>query len=638
MAATLVHRGPDDAGTWCDPAGQLALAFRRLSILDLSPAGHQPMASRSGRFVTVFNGEIYNHLALRDHLRAAGAVFTGGSDTETLLAGFETWGIRETLTRLQGMFAIAVWDGTRRELSLACDRLGKKPLYLYRAAGVVAFASEIRALRRTPGFTATVNPDGLDQFLRFLYVPAPHSIYREITKLPPGHLVTIADPGDPNLQPTPYWTLSEAVARGRSTPWRGSETEAVNALEELLGDAVQGRLLADVPVGALLSGGIDSSAVVALMCRHWPGQVRTYSVRFAEADFDEADHAEAIARHLGTTHTTFPLSADDLLAVVPRLPEIFDEPLADPSQVPTYLICALARRDVTVALTGDGGDEVFGGYNRYTRGAPILRGAMATPYPLRRALAGVVARPGLFALARRLGIGGTQQSPATRADKVHRLLSARSAAAMYAELLAVPGVRDELVTGYRQAGGSPTFDTLSTSEPRFPTPDPFHAGLAPAEAMMLSDQGRYLPGDLLAKLDRASMAASLEARCPLLDHRVVEFAWRLPLSLKIRGGTGKWILRALLERHVPRALFERPKMGFTAPIAAWLRGPLRSWAEELMNDSSMVHRSALHHPEAQRIWRTFVHDEHDALAGLVWAMVFYRAWEARWEAGTGVSA
>ncbi|MBX7119760.1 MAG: asparagine synthase (glutamine-hydrolyzing), partial [Gemmatimonadaceae bacterium] len=531
MADTIPHRGPDDAGTWVDPTCRVSFGFRRLAILDLSAAGHQPMASPGGRFTIAFNGEIYNHLQLREELGAAER-WRGHSDTETLLRGFERWGIEATVRRTTGMFAIAVWDHERAELTLVRDRLGKKPLYLHRAPGRLSWASEMRAFRAVPGFRPEVDPAALAAYLRYLYVPAPWSILRGVRKLMPGTMLTLRAPDDEGVTTT-YWSPLAAAAAGREGPFRGAETEAEDAADAVLREAVSSRLLSDVPVGAFLSGGIDSSLVVAMMAETARETVRTYAVSFPERDFDEGAHAAAIAAHLGTRHTTFPLAASDLEGVVPTLAEHFDEPNADPSCVPTYLISKLARRDVTVALTGDGGDEAFGGYNRYSRGAPLLRAASLVPVAARRQLVAL----GEGALSRRLsqilGGGGRQQSGASRDRRTRRVLAEPSVRAMYEQMVTTTGT----VAGLVRGAESPALDGLAAlDDPRF----------AIAERMMLFDQGTYLPDDLLAKVDRASMAVSLEARAPLLDHRVLEFAWRLPLRMKLRGGKGKWMLRRLL--------------------------------------------------------------------------------------------
>lgn len=615
MAGTIEHRGPDDSGTWVDRSSRLALGFRRLSILDLSAAGHQPMTSASGRYTLVYNGELYNHLDVRREL-GAGISYRGHSDTETMLAGFERWGIEPTIKRFAGMFAIAVWDSERNELTLTRDRLGKKPLYIYRAPGVLAFASELRELRQVPGFSATLDADALASYLRFLYVPAPRTVYREVRKLMAGHLLTVRDPGQADLEGTPYWSAERAAADGKASPFRGSDADAVEALDEVLREAVASRLLSDVPVGALLSGGIDSSLVVGMMAERAAGTVRTYAVGFPEAGFDESSQSKAVAAHFGTTHTTFDLTTGDLTGVVPRLADIFDEPHADPSCVPTYLICALARRDVTVALTGDGGDEMFGGYNRY-RSASLVRLAGLVPAALRRRVLPDPEAALLHGLARRLGGSSTQQSGRARGERLARVLRAPSTSGMYQQLVSTRDSVGDLVRG--------THDTSIAVARVLDDPS-----LGVAERMMLYDQLVYLPDDLLAKLDRASMAASLEARAPLLDHRITELAWRLPMRVKIRGSRGKWILRELLERRLPRAVFERPKMGFSPPIGPWLRGPLRPWAEDLLLRESPG--GLLDAAGVKATWTAF-RDGAQENELLVWALAIYRAWEDRWVGG-----
>ncbi len=615
MSDSLRHRGPDDGGVEVADGACAVLGARRLAILDLSDAGHQPMTSASGRYTVAFNGAIYNHVDLRHELDSA-YPFRGTSDTETILAACERWGVSAAVPRLDGMFAIAVWDRLTGELSLARDRLGEKPLYLYRGDGVLAFASELRALRCVPGFTAAVDPGALAQYLSYLFVPAPRSILRNVTKLRPGHLLTVSSPGQSDLTGAAFWSVGGAADRGLASPWRGSPDEAVETLDALLRDAVRRRLHADVPVGALLSGGVDSSLVVARMAALAPGSIRTYAVSFPEAAYDESAHSTVVARHFGTSHTTLNLATADLLDVVPRLASLFDEPHADPSCVPTYLISLLARRDVTVALTGDGGDEFFGGYNRYARGAPLLAIAQLLPLALRRQAARLwLPRDSAAGLARRLAGGGEQQSGRSRNFRVRRMLRAELPSAMYEQMITTGAPLDALMPRTRL----PVLAEGSDLD------DPTHAV---ALRMMRFDQRIYLPDDLLAKLDRASMAVSLETRTPLLDHRIAEFSWRLPLAMKLRRGRTKWILRALLARDLPRRLFERPKMGFTSPIHAWLRGPLRPWAEDLLC-SAPTHDDHLDESAVRTQWQRFL-DGDDDTALLVWALAIYRAWARTW--------
>jgi asparagine synthase (glutamine-hydrolysing) len=624
MRDTLAHRGPDDAGSWVTESTECAvgLGFRRLSIIDLSALGHQPMASASGRFTMVFNGEVYNFPALRRELEGLGATFKGHSDSEVILAAFERWGIPETLPRLVGMFGIAVWDAERRVLTLIRDRLGKKPLFVYARAGTVLFGSELKALVRGPGFEQTVDPAALTAYLRFLYVPAPGSIYQHVVKLPPGHYLEIRDAGAPLPESRAYWNVEDAARAGLANPWTGSVAEATDELERLLREAVEMRLQSDVPLGALLSGGIDSSTVVALMRAGATGLVKTFTIGFDVQAHDESRHAAEIARYLGTDHTALTLTGDDALAVVPKLARMYDEPLADPSHIPTYLVSELARRQVTVALTGDGGDELFGGYNRYTVGTRILPDAASLPGALRRVLSrgvGAVSPEAWDRLARGVGAVipgvGDIRLPGAKMAKLSRLLGGDDVAGMYRTLVSFWDDPGRFVIGGVERPGD--FERIMGSD----TP----SGLL--DRMMLTDQRTYLADDLLAKVDRASMAVSLEARVPLLDHRVVEFAWRVPSGWKIRDGKGKWLLRQVLYRHVPEALVDRPKMGFSVPIENWLRGPLQGWGNDLLNGSGG--RTHLDLGAARKAWNGFLSGRTGDGMGM-WALLQYRAWEEQW--------
>ncbi|MDE2382835.1 MAG: asparagine synthase (glutamine-hydrolyzing), partial [Xanthomonadaceae bacterium] len=602
MASRIAHRGPDDHGVWTDTGAGLALAHRRLSVLDLSPAGHQPMLSASGRWVIAFNGEIYNHLALRKQLEASHAApaWRGHSDTETLLAGIEAWGVEETLKRSVGMFAIALWDRERRELWLARDRLGEKPLYYGWQGNTFLFGSELKALRAHPAFNAAVDRGALALLLRHNYVPDPHSIWQGIHKLPPGTWLKLRQ-GEREAQPVAYWSLAEVAERGTANPFAGSEAEALDALERLLGDAVQGQMVADVPLGALLSGGIDSTLVTALMQARSSRPVRTFTIGFHEKAFDEAGYAHQIAAHLGTEHTELYLSAQDALNLIPRLPEIYDEPFADSSQLPTHLVMKLARQHVTVALSGDAGDEFFGGYNRYFLGPKVWQRIGWMPAPLRHALGRAltaVPAPAMntaFALpARMAGIA----LPGDKAHKLgHRLRGLRNMDDMYVSLV----TEWQDVTGMVVQGVIPP-NLLDQREdwPKFADP---------AQRMMALDALTYLPGDILTKVDRAAMAVSLETRAPFLDRDVVEFAWILPMHMKLRDGKGKWLLRQLLDRHVPRALIERPKQGFGIPLDAWLRGPLRDWAEALLSEERLRREGYLHPAPIRQAWQRHVRGE-----------------------------
>lgn len=623
MSERLSHRGPDDGGVWTDAGAGVALGFRRLAIIDLSPDGHQPMRSSFGRFVMAFNGEIYNFRELRRELEQRGHWFRGHSDTEVVLAGFEEWGIRPTVDRLMGMFSIAVWDAERRELSLIRDRLGKKPLYVYQEPGLITFGSELKALLAGPSFDRTIDRRALTSYLKYLYVPAPRTIFERAIKLLPAHSLTVSDPRLPLPQPVPYWSLRDAARNGQANPIDLPDAYAINELEGLLADAVQRRMYSDVPLGALLSGGVDSSAVVALMQEVSDRPVRTFTIGFAEEEFNEARHAARVARHLGTDHTELLLTGADAHSLVPRLPEIFDEPLADPSQLPTLLVSQLARRHVTVALCGDGGDELFGGYNRYVYGTRMLPRVKRVPRAIRQSVAaGIGAVPATAwdrfqRVAAAMAPGVADQRLGERIHKIGNLMGAGSMGGMYCSLLSAWQQPADLIP---DSGGveDPNEQLLAQAEPR-----------NLLDRMMLADQTHYLPDDLLAKLDRASMAVSLEVRAPLLDHRVVEFAWRLPRTMKLRDGAGKWALRQVLYRRVPRDLVERPKMGFSVPIDRWLRGALRRWAEPLLGKDALL-ASGLDPAPVTAAWTDLQQGRRQSGAAL-WAVLMFQAWKERWQ-------
>lgn len=606
MAAALRHRGPDDAGLWTDPAAGLALGHRRLAIVDLSPAGHQPMLSASGRYVIAFNGEIYNHRALRRELEQAELLqqpWRGQSDTETLLAAIEAWGLTAALQRAAGMVALALWDRQERVLHLARDRFGEKPLlwgWLEQAGQrVLVFGSELAALRALPGVaTPAVNPDALAAYLRLGCLPAPLSIHQGLQQLPPGHQLAIRNPLEP-VQPQPWWDLQQQASRCfalQPAPVAGSEARLLDQLERTLQQVIAEQALADVPLGAFLSGGIDSSLITALLQAGSSRPVRSFTIAFPDAPgYNEAPHAAAVAAHLGTDHTEVALTAADAQALIPQLPQLYSEPFADSSQLPTHLVCREARRSgLTVALSGDGGDELFGGYNRHRLAPQLQRRLGWLPPLLRRGLA-----------------RGLEQAPVSHRglarDKRRKLAAAIRAAGSLEQLQAV-------LTSVEASASGPV-----ASLPAAPSA---------AERLMLADTAAYLPNDILVKVDRAAMAASLETRAPFLDHRIAELAWQLPLALKLRNGVGKWALRQLLDRHVPRALIERPKAGFAMPIGPWLRRPLRSWAEALL-DPALIRRQGWFQPEpVQRLWR-----EH--LAGAdhtpqLWSVLMWQAWCAHW--------
>jgi asparagine synthase (glutamine-hydrolysing) len=615
MSNAIAHRGPDDSGSWIDPKERCALGFRRLAILDLSPNGHQPMLSPSGRFAIIFNGEIYNHLELRDELVKEGFSFRGHSDTETLCAGVEHWGINETIRRCIGMFAIAIWDQESATLSLVRDRLGIKPLYVYRRGNLLLFASELKALKAHPGFHTDIDEESIANFLRYLYIPSPATIFKEVTKIRPGHVMTVAASRPIETHSQAYWSIENAYRSGAENPFDGSDDDAVSQLEYLLLDAVRLRKLSDVPLGALLSGGVDSTTVVAMMQAGASQPTRTFSIGFTSAEHDESRYAAEIAQYLGTSHTTLTLDGSDSLKLVPELPYIFDEPLADPSQIPTYLVCQLARSDVTVALTGDGGDEVFAGYHRYIQGHRLIPAVQRIPQPLRNVASATLRNlstdwyPAVEPIARMSGQRLVQQ----KMGKLSRILRADQEGGMYRSLLSAWQDPREVMT--RNSNGvDPVCDAFGATS------------LLPLlDRMMLVDQSTYLPDDLLAKVDRASMAVSLEARVPLLDHRVIEFAWRLPAHMKIRNGRGKWILRQVLNRHVPAELVDRPKVGFSVPIAEWLRGPLRSWGDDIIQSA----QEPLDRTAVLAAWQRLQSGDEQYALGM-WAVLMLQAWRNAW--------
>ncbi|HLC08443.1 MAG TPA: asparagine synthase (glutamine-hydrolyzing) [Methyloceanibacter sp.] len=609
MAATLRHRGPDASGVWADADDGVAFGHTRLSIVDLSPAGAQPMVSSCGRFVLVYNGEIFNATELRPELEAKGRRFKGHSDTEVIVEAFAEWGVHETATRIIGMFAIAAYDRRDKRLSLVRDRLGIKPLYWGRVGTRLAFASELKAFAALPGWTKELNRDALASYFRFAYVPAPHSIYRGISKLMPGHILTIDLTGE--TREAAFWTLAEAAERGKENQLDVGDKQACDMLEALLGDAVGRRLVADVPLGAFLSGGIDSSAVAAMMRMKSNAPVRTYSIGFREQGFDEAPHASAVAAHLGTEHTELYVSAKEAQDAIPLMPEIYDEPFADSSQVPTYLLSKLTRQHVTVALSGDGGDELFAGYtrHRFARSMQSMSPRVAQLLASGLDMAGPVVWDTLFRLV------PASKRPTYGGDKMQKT------AAMLRE--GPQGAYRSLVSAW----DDPEAIVLGAREPKGAIFDPELARALPdgLDRMQYLDTLTYLPDDILTKVDRASMAVALEVRVPILDHRVVEFSWRLPSRFKMRGGKGKWLLRQLTYRHVPKALLDRPKSGFAVPIGAWLRGPLRDWAETLLEPGRLEEGGLLEAVPIQARWQEHLSGRRNWHASL-WTVLMFQAW------------
>ncbi len=629
MAAVLRHRGPDDQNGWADAAAGVAFGFRRLAIVDLSPAGRQPMVSASGRYRIVCNGEIYNFRALRRELESPPSYpFRGQGDTEVLLAAIERWGIDAALRRTVGMFAFAVWDGERRVLHLARDRAGERPLYYGCRGNVFLFGSELKALRAYSDWRGEVDRDALTLYMRHGYIPAPYSIYRGVFKLPPGTRLEI-DPsavrGASLPQPVSYWSAKEMVEAAALCRRLGAGHECrsnVDQLDSLLRNIVAGQMVADVPVGAFLSGGIDSSTIVALMQAQCGRPVRTFSIGFHESGYNEASYAKAVARHLGTEHTELYVTPSEAGDVVHDLPTIYDEPFADSSQIPTYLVSRLARRQVTVSLSGDGGDELFQGYERYVTSERLWRQITRFPAVARHAAARTARalRAELFGeLLSRIGPRrwrrGGEAAVSAKIERAAELLRHGTFEEFYRSLVSQWTEGESVVLG----GEEPTY-ALTNSE-SWPTSS--HPLLRAAYIDLVG----YLPDDILVKVDRAAMAVSLETRAPLLDHRVMEFAWRLPAALKRRDGQAKWVLRKVLARYVPPALTERPKMGFGVPIGDWLRGPWRDWAEALLDPPRLRAEGYLDSSPIRRIWEEHLSGRRDRSYQL-WNVLMFQAWTA----------
>lgn len=614
MSRKLIHRGPDDGGVWVDEEAGVGLSHRRLSIIDLSPAGHQPMVSSGGRFVISYNGEVYNYRELRRELSAAGHSFSGASDTEVVLTAIEAWGLDRALGRFVGMFVFALWDRRERELFLVRDRLGIKPIYWGHLGDRLVFGSELKALLAGGNASAEIDHDALTAYMRWNYVPAPQSIYRGIYKLPPGMLMRVRRGGEPTLQR--WWDVRQIAGDAKANRCEVSDEEAVDLLDAHLGDAVEQRMISDVPLGAFLSGGIDSSTVVALMQARSDTPVRTFTIGFNEPGYNEAEYAREVAEHLGTEHTELYVSPDAARDVIPRLPQIYDEPFADSSQLPTFLVSEMTRRHVTVALSGDGGDELFAGYTRYKWADLVWRYTGSIPWPLRRiggrtleAVPAAVWNLGacVFPASRR------PNRFAERARKLGGFLAERDADAIYRRQHTHWNAPESVVVQGREPRGLPWDAGLQDEFPDF------------VERMQLFDTSMYLPDDILTKVDRASMAVSLEVRVPMLDHRVVECAWSLPKNLKCRGGESKWLLRQVLSRYVPARLYARPKKGFSVPVARWLRGPLRDWAEELLAEDRLRRDGYLAPSPIRRAWKGFLSGRL-AVQESLWGVLMFQAW------------
>lgn len=615
MVERLSSRGPDGTGAWFSEPNGLAFGHKRLAIIGAA-AGAQPFVSRCGRFVLIFNGEIYNHERLRLDLESEGLAtsWCGGSDTETLLIALSHWGIEKCLAKLVGMFAFALWDSSDKLLYLARDRLGEKPLYYGRIGDAFIFGSELKALKAHPNWEGEIDRDVIPSFLRFSYVPAPWSIYKGILKLLPGHFLVVKDQGQIISDLQCYWDLQEVAKQTFDYASLSADT-LIDELEGLLLEAVQGQMVSDVPIGAFLSGGVDSTTIAALMQAQSSKPVKTFTIGFSETGFDEAVHAKEIASYLGTQHTEMYVSPRDCLDVIPKLPLIYDEPYADVSQIPTYLVSQLARDQVTVSLSGDGGDELFCGYNRYVSGYAVWNKLKTLPQPVRNYLANFL-----------------KLAPDSALNVLQSILPKRfygpSLTGLFAKLSAALAHQDGYSYYYSLVSriDDPLSLTRGSCEAASLLENYRYPGLLSLQdQMMFWDMLTYLPDDILTKVDRASMAVSLETRTPLLDHRVVEFAWRVPLTFKHRRGVSKWLLREVLYRHVPPRLIERPKMGFGVPIEHWLRGPLRDWGETLLNAERIAQEGYLDPIRIRQMWDELIRGK-GYWQYQIWNVLMFQSW------------
>lgn len=623
MSDAIKTRGPNDSGVWCDADIGIGLAHRRLSIQDISNAGHQPMQSASGRYIIIFNGEIYNHNKLRIELERKQLSYHwhGHSDTETLLAGFDVWGIKATLEKSIGMFAFAVWDKRDKTIILARDRVGEKPLYYGWQNGVFLFGSELKALKIHSSFQNIVDQDALGLYMRHGYIPAPYSIYQDIKKLPAGKILTLSTCNrNQEITIDSYWSATEVAIKGVNSPFTGSAYEAVTALEDLLLDVVQQQMLSDVPLGAFLSGGVDSSTIVALMQQQTRERIKTFSIGFNEDKYNEAHYAKSVAQHLGTDHTELYLTAKDSLDIIPKLSALYDEPFSDNSQIPTFLVSRLARKDVTVSLSGDAGDELFAGYNNYFMVQKFWHKMSKFPLPLRKMASKLITllSPNTYNIAIRMLQRVSSKTGVTYniGDKIHKganLLSSNSLDDLYQNMVTTWHDSDNVVLNPKEL------------ESFFKQVIPKLSALNDIEQMMLLDLLLYLPDNILCKVDRAAMGTSLETRIPFLDHRVIEFAWRLPMEYKLREGQTKWILRQVLYKYVPRELIDRPKKGFSLPIDSWLRGPLQDWAESLLDDSRIKQDGYFNPVPIQQKWQEHLSGQRN-WKNQLWSVLIFNQW------------